>query len=277
MRLGQGVKKGGRRINTGLETLGVRGDDRGCKSPGVAHESPGVVDEGGGCEDSGVAENPRGRRHGGGGGVKLPQDANTPIVTEEPWGDKTPKGPTSTEVGLGEDGRGVGEGMIPHPPPEQPGHREPTAAAAGRWAGKGRWSRQARRKRWRTTAARGPSQGNLTALMAPGPSTARLRAASMTYWHPRRHREVKSMWGPPVARPSMGAWRTRRGRKRRRRGTKPCSARSLCESTTEARTRQGDFPKGRAHLTRAATRGGGGAPSSARPQHSAGAQGGPQI
>ena len=53
-------KNGGRWENTRDETSGVRGDDRGTKASGVAHESPGVGEEDGGCKISGVAENPGG-------------------------------------------------------------------------------------------------------------------------------------------------------------------------------------------------------------------------
>ena len=42
--------------------------------------------------------------HGVVGGVKSPQGADIPGVDEEPRGDKTPGGPTATEVGSGEDG-----------------------------------------------------------------------------------------------------------------------------------------------------------------------------
>ena len=53
--------------------------------------------------------------HGVGGGVKSPQGADIPGVDEEPRGDKTPGGPTATEVGSGEDGWERGGGDI-NPP-----------------------------------------------------------------------------------------------------------------------------------------------------------------
>ena len=80
-----------------------------------------------------MAENPQGGRNRVGGGVKSPQGANNPGVAKDPRGDETPGGPTSTEVGTGEDGRGRGgEEKKTNPPPEQPGQREPTAAKSGR-------------------------------------------------------------------------------------------------------------------------------------------------
>ena len=107
---GQGGKKGGQQENTGGVTLGVRGDDGVREASRVENESPRVGDEEGGRKASGVAENPGGGRHGVGGGVESPQGADTPRVTEETRGDKTPGVPTATEVGPGEDGRGWGEG-----------------------------------------------------------------------------------------------------------------------------------------------------------------------
>ena len=90
---------------------------------------------------------------------------------------------------------------------------------------------------------------------------------------------VEPTWGTLLSRPAMGPQGTRKGRIRRRRGTKPCSARSLREETTEARTRQGDPPNGCAHLTSAFAKGGkeGGDPptSSVRTPHTAEARGGP--
>ena len=131
-----------------------------------------------------------------------------------------------------------------------------------------RRSRQAqRRKKLWTTAARVPCCGNLTAPMAPGPSTARLRTVSTTYWRWRQHRGVKPTQEPPVERPAMRPRRTRMGRKQRRRGTKPCSLHSPREAKTEARTRQGTPPE-RLHALnvfgRKGGEGGGGTPTQKR-------------
>ena len=64
---------GGRREDEAIETLVVRGGDRGREASGVAHKSPGVGDEEGGCKASRVAENPQGSHQEVSGGVELPQ------------------------------------------------------------------------------------------------------------------------------------------------------------------------------------------------------------
>ena len=102
-------QKEGRQENKGGKTLGVRGNDRGREASEVAHESPGVGEKEGGRDASGVAENPRGSRHGVGGGVESPQGTNTPGVAELSWGDNPPEGPQlpgRTEEGWMGAGRG---------------------------------------------------------------------------------------------------------------------------------------------------------------------------
>ena len=74
----------------------------------MAHESPGVGDEEGGRKASGVAEKPRGSRQGVGGGVELPQGADTPKVATVPQRDKTPGVTTARASKPREDGRGRG-------------------------------------------------------------------------------------------------------------------------------------------------------------------------
>ena len=164
---------------------------------------------------------------------------------------------------------GGGEGTKNHPPPKKPGLRDPTTAKAGQ----GRRSRRAHSGiQWRTTAAQGPFRGNPMAPTAPGPKTAFTRAVSTTYWRWRPRRGVVPTWGTPLVRPAMGPLRIRKGQNRRRRGTKPCSARSPREATTESRTRQGDPLNGRSRLTRAAAKGekeGGGTPQPAARAHRA--------
>ena len=61
-------------------------------------------------EASGVTENPRGGRHGVGGGVESPQGTDTPRVAKGPRVDKTPGGPTSAQDRQGKDGQGWGGG-----------------------------------------------------------------------------------------------------------------------------------------------------------------------
>ena len=69
----------------------MEGNKGGHKASGVDPESHGVGE--GGHETSGVAENRGGRSHGVGGGVNLPQGADTPRVSEGPRGDETPGAP----------------------------------------------------------------------------------------------------------------------------------------------------------------------------------------
>ena len=107
----------GRRENPAGESSEVQGNNGGCESSGMAHNSSGVGDKAGGREASGVAENPRGYRQGVGGGFEFPQGTNTPRVAELPRGDETPRATTASERVPGEDRRGRGGGQNPphHP------------------------------------------------------------------------------------------------------------------------------------------------------------------
>ena len=187
-----------------------------------------------------------------------------------PGGTKPPEGPQLAREDRGRTERG-GEGTKPPPPPEQPGRREPTAAATtGRWAGC---------RRRRTAAARRTCRRIPPAPTAPGPIKERLHVASTAYWRRRGRQSTHPTRGTPVSRLAMGPQRTRTGRSRRRRGTKPFSARSLLAATTESGMRRGDPLNGRACLTRAAAKvgkeGGDPPPRSARPRRAAGERGGP--
>ena len=128
---------------------------------------------------------------------------------------------------------------------------------------------------------RKPRRGIPPALTASGPSMARSHDASTDYWLQRGRQSTQRTQGTPVARPDMGPQGKRMGGIRRRRGTKPRSARSLCAAITESETREGDPPNGCARLTRAAVKGGkkGGdpTPSSACPRCAAGARGDPRT
>ena len=115
----EGEKEAGGKC--GRRNLGSAGNNGVCEASRVAHDFPGVGDKEGGREASGVAENPGGGgHHGVGGRVESHQGANTPGVAEERRGEETPGGPTVTEVGPGEDGRGRGGGQKPtHRPSKQ--------------------------------------------------------------------------------------------------------------------------------------------------------------
>ena len=259
--------------------MGVPGDDGGCEASGVAHKSPGVGDEEGGREASGVAEKPGGGRHGVGGGVELPQGADTPGVDEVPQGDETPGVLTSTEIGPREDGRGRG------------GDENPPTARATRTQG--------------ADGIKGGPMGGPRMAEPPGTETETAVENGITRPLPRksygangarsergvlaRHEYnllaleategVEPTMGPPVMRPAVGPRKTRKERKQRKRGKKPCSTHFPREATTEARKRGGDPPNGRARLTRAASKegkeGGDPPPSSARPRRASGATRGP--
>ena len=78
--MGQGTrkgKKGGRQGWERAEPLGVGGNSGGRKASGVDPKIHGVGGEEGGREASGVEENPRGDRHGVGGGVESSPDDST--------------------------------------------------------------------------------------------------------------------------------------------------------------------------------------------------------
>ena len=101
----QGGKKGGRQEKTSGKTSGVQGDNRGREASRVAHESPGVGDEEGGREASGVAENSWGPPQSG-QGSRLATGRRHHRSGRGARGDKPPRGPTATEVGLREYKRG---------------------------------------------------------------------------------------------------------------------------------------------------------------------------
>ena len=94
VRPAQGGGKGGRREKTGGETLGVRGDNRGCKASGVTYESSGVGDEEGGREASGEAETPgRGMPRSGRGSQVVTGRQHPRSGRGSPGGGKTQEGP----------------------------------------------------------------------------------------------------------------------------------------------------------------------------------------
>ena len=101
-------RSGDRQEKRAGKTSRVRGEDRGRKASGVAHESPGVGDEEGDCKASEVAENPWGSRQGVGGAVDSPQGTDTSGVTKLPRGDKPPGVTTTGEGAQREDRRGRG-------------------------------------------------------------------------------------------------------------------------------------------------------------------------
>ena len=109
-RKGQGGQDGGRREKVEAEPLGVVGNNGGREASGVDPESHGVGEGEGGGEASGVAETPWGGCHRVGGGVELPQGADTPGVAEGPRGDETLGGTTAAQDRPGEDGQGQGGG-----------------------------------------------------------------------------------------------------------------------------------------------------------------------
>ena len=92
--------------NLAGKSSGVRGDDRGRKASGVAHEYSGLGEKEGGCEASGVVENQQGYRQGVGGGGDSPQGTSTSGVAELPRGDETPRVTTAGDEVPGEEGWG---------------------------------------------------------------------------------------------------------------------------------------------------------------------------
>ena len=275
---GQGENEGGRRENGRAEPSGVGGNNGGREASGVDPDSHGVRKGEGGHEASEVAENLGGWCHGVGGGVELPQGANTPIVAEGPRGTKPQDPPQRPRTNEGRTDGGRGEGTKTHPPPKHPGGKEPTAVTARREANERRIRPQQLRRR-RMMAARAHGQRNPTALTAQGPSTARLRPASMTYWRRRRRREFKTARGLSAERTAMGPWRTKEDQRRRRRGTKPHSTRSLRMNPTEEKPRQGPPPKRSPALNACGCQGGVGGPPTQQhaPTAQSGGTGGPQT
>ena len=157
-----------------------------------------------------------------------------------PRGMKPSEGPQRARA---DQGRIYGgrEGTKTLPLTEQPGHREPMAATTDRWAGQGQRSHRAHSGAQRqTTAARRTPQGIPLAPTAPGPSTARLRAASMAYWRQRGQQSTQTTRGTrvtpvtPVARPAMGPQQTRTGNKKGGGGRKP-AARAPCARQQRSR------------------------------------------
>ena len=73
------------------------GNKGGQEASAVDYKSHRVGEGEGGCKASGVAENPRGGRHGVGGGFESPEGANTPRKAKGHRGDETPGGPTAAQ------------------------------------------------------------------------------------------------------------------------------------------------------------------------------------
>ena len=136
-RLGQGEKNGDRRENAGSVTSGVQSNNRRNEASGVAHESHGVEEGEEGHEASGVAENlgwGAMEWAGESSGLRVPTPPEWP---RSPGGTKPQEGPQRQKTDRGRTDGGGGEGTKTHPPPEQPGCREPTAATASQWVDSG--------------------------------------------------------------------------------------------------------------------------------------------
>ena len=135
-----------------------------------------------------------------------------------------------------------GEGTKTHPPPEQPGGKDPTAERA-RSEADGRRRRPRRRRQRQERAGRGTRLSTLTTQTAPRLKTASTRTTSTTIWLWRRQREARPARGLPQERTAMGPQNTVQAGQGQRRGTKSPSAQDRRRNPKEERRRRAPPPR----------------------------------